>query len=260
MSYRNLAFLFVAVIILSGCGGVRQGSAVKSGEPQTPAARPQTIEIKNNEQLLVIFTVPPATVKNLVPAPLVASPYNLMVVFVSRTPANDGFTQDMTLGVIAVYKGKMYMYRVYRVVDNQAASEIERIITGSPTRIARITFEKKDKSVRASVERAGKILFRANMVLGEPGEPLDSSPVVNLKMVPRAQKDAVPQIRQLVTLKIEPVKTHELIDGKPVMEFDQSLTDDFPKVSVTQIYRSIYRRADYTLTDMGVLYDYLKGN
>jgi len=255
-----VALLFVILILIAGCGGIRQGSAVKADEPQAPAAKPQTFEIKNSEQMLVIFTAPPAAIKNLAPAPLVASPYNLMVVYVSRTPVDNGFTQDMSLGLITVYKGKMYMYPVYRVVDNKTVSEMGRMITGSPTRIARITLEKNDKTVTAAVEREGKILFKASMVLGEPGEPIDSSPVVNLKMVPGAQKDAPPELKQLVIGKIDPVKVHELIDGQVIMEFDQSLTDNFPKVSVKQIYRSVYRRADYTLTDMGVLYDYPKAN
>lgn len=258
MSYRNLAFLFVAVIILSGCGGVRQNSAVKADEPQAPTAQQQIIEIKNSEQMLVIFTAPPAALKNLVPAPLAVSPYNLMVVYVSRTPADNGFAQDMTLGVIAVYKRKMYMYPVYRVVDNQTASEMGRLSVGSPYKIARITLLKKDKNVTASVEREGKMLFKASMVLGEPGEPLDSSPSVLLKVVPSSKEGAPPEVKQLVTGKIEPVRVHELIDGKPVMEFDQSLTDNFPRISVMQVYRSIYRRADYVLKDMNVLYDYLK--
>ena len=257
MLYRKVALLFVILILVAGCSGIRQGSAVKADEPQIPAAKPQTFEIKNSEQMLVIFTAPPAVVKNLAPAPLAVSPYNLMVVYVSRTPVDNGFTQDMSLGVITVYKGKMYMYPVYRVVDNKAVSEMGRMITGSPTRIARITLEKKDKTATAAVEREGKILFKATMALGEPGEPIDSSPVVNLKMVPGAQKDAPPELKQLVIGKIDPVKVHELIDGQVIMEFDQSLTDHFPKVSVKQIYRSVYRRADYTLTDMGVLYDYL---
>ena len=260
MLYRKVALLFVILILIAGCGGVRQGSAVKTDEPQTPAAKPQTYEIKNSEQMLVIFTAPPAVVKNLAPAPLVASPYNLMVVYVSRTPVDNGFTHDMSLGVITMYKGKMYMYPVYRVVDNKATSELGRMITGSPTRIARITLEKKDKTITAAVEREGKILFKATMALGEPGEPIDSSPVVNLKMVPGAQKDAPPELKQLVIGKIEPVTVHELIDGQSIMEFDQSLTDNFPKVSVKQVYRSVYRRADYKLTDLGVLYDYLKAN
>ena len=136
MSYRKLALLFVTVFILAGCSGIRQGTNVKADEPRTPAATAQFFEIKNSEQMLVIFTAPPAVVKNLVPAPLVASPYNLMVVYVSRTPTEKGFTQDMTLGVVTVYQGKMYMYPVYRVVDNKAASEMGRMITGSPTRIA----------------------------------------------------------------------------------------------------------------------------
>ncbi|MEE9913073.1 MAG: acetoacetate decarboxylase family protein [Deltaproteobacteria bacterium] len=260
MTCRNLLFLFITLILIAGCGGVRQDTKVKADETRTPAATAQFFEIKNSEQMLVIFTAPPAVVKNLAPAPLVASPYNLMVVYVSRTPTDKGFTQDMTLGVITGYKGRMYLYPVYRVVDNKEASEIGRMITGSPTRIARISLEKKDKTVTAAVEREGKFLFKATMALGEPGEPIDSSPVVNLKMVPGAQKDAPPELKQLVIGKIDPVKVHELIDGEVIMEFDQSLTDHFPKVSVTQIYRSVYRRADYRLTDMGVLYDYLKAD
>jgi acetoacetate decarboxylase len=257
MSYKKLAFLFVTLIILAGCSSVRQGSAVKADEPQAPAAKPQTFEITNSEQMLVIFTAPPATLKNLAPAPLVVSPYNLMVVYVSRAPVDNGFTQDMTLGVVTVYKGKMYLYPVYRVVDNQAASEVGRTITGSPIKIARITLEKRNKNLTASVYREGKTLFKADMVLGDPGDPLDTSPIVRLKMFPGTHKDAPPQLKQLIAGRIDPVVIHELIDGEPTMEFDQSLTDDFPKVSVTQIYRSVYRRADYKLTDLGVLYDYL---
>jgi acetoacetate decarboxylase len=260
MTYRNLVFLFITLIMITGCSGMRQGPAVKTDQPLTPTAKPQSFDIRNSEQLLVIFVADRETVKNLAPAPLVASPYNIMVVYVSRTPVDNGYTQDMTLGVVTVFKGKMYLYPVYRVVDNKAASEVGRMITGSPTRIGRITLEKKDKNLTASVERDGKIMFKAAMVLGEPGEPLDSSPMVNLKMVPAAQKDAPPELKQLIIGRIDPVKVHELIDGEAVMEFDQSLTDNFPKVSVKQIYRSVYRRADYTLTDLGVLYDYLKAN
>lgn len=260
MSYRKLAFLFVTVIILAGCGGVRQDTSVKADETQTPAVKPQTFEIKNSEQMLVIFTAPPAVVKNLAPAPLAPSPYNLMIVYVSRTPTDKGFTQDMTLGVLTAYKGKMYMYPVYRVVDNKEASELGRMITGSPTRIAQISLEKEGKTVTASVEREGKILFKATMALSDPGEPIDSSPVVNLRMVPGKQKDAPPELKQLTIGRIDAIKVHELIDGEPRMEFDQSLTDNFPRVSVGAIYRGIYRKADYRVTNLGVLYDYLKAN
>ena len=260
MPYRKLAFLFITLIIIAGCSGIRQDTNVKADEPRTPVAIAQFFDIKNSEQMLVIFTAPPAVVKNLAPAPLVVSPYNLMVVYVSRTPTEKGFTQDMTLGVITGYKGKMYMYPVYRVVDNKEASELGRMITGSPTRIARITLEKKDKTVTASVEREGKILFKATMALGESGEPIDSSPVVSLKMVPGAQKDAPPELKQLTIGKIDAIKVHELIDGEPTMEFDQSLTDHFPRVSVGAIYRGLYRKADYRVTNLGVLYDYLKAN
>ena len=260
MFNKKIIFCLIAFTIFTGCSSVRQGSAVKADGPQATAAKPQTFEIKNSEQMLVVFTAPPAALKNLAPAPLVVSPYNLMVVYVSRAPMDNGFTQDMTLGVVTVYKGKMYLYPVYRVVDNQAASEVGRTMTGQATKIARITLERKNKNLTASVYREGKALFKADMVLGDPGEPLDTSPIVRLKMFPGTHKDAPPQLKQLIAGRIDPVVIHELIDGEPTMEFDQSLTDDFPKVSVMQIYRSVYRRADYKLTDLGVLYDYLKAD
>ena len=189
MSYRKLAFLFITVITLAGCSGIR------------------SFDIKNSEQMLVIFVADRETVKNLAPEPLVVNHYNLMVVYVSRTPMGNGYSQDMSLGILTLYNGKMYLYPVYHVVDNKEMSELGRMITGSPTKIARITLEKRDKTVMASVEREGKILFKATMMLGEPGKPLDSSPIINLKTI-QTQKDATPELKQLIIGKIEPVKVH----------------------------------------------------
>jgi acetoacetate decarboxylase len=133
------------------------------------------------------------------------------------------------------------------------------MITGAPTKIGEITLDKKAQSIKATAARNGKVLFQATMTLGEEGEPLDNAPVVNLKVIPGEKKDA-PLLRQLIGGKIENIKVHELIDGECKFEFASSPADGFPEVPVQQIFRSFYRKADFTLTGAGVLYDYLKKN
>jgi acetoacetate decarboxylase len=265
MSHRKLLFLLITLIILAGCS-IRQGGTETANEPRSAAPvstatpAPASFDVKNAETMLIIFVTPPGIAKNLVPAPLAPSPYNIMYVVVSRSavPNDTGYYHTMELGVLAVFKGKMYTYPVYSVVDNKPMSEMGRMITGSPTRIGQITLEKKDKNLNASVEREGKILFKAMMVLGEPGDPLDSSPIVALKTIPAATKDGPPEVKQLISAKIENMKVHELIDGEATMEFDQLLTDGLPKVSVQQVYRAVYRKSDFTITSIGILHDYLQ--
>jgi acetoacetate decarboxylase len=264
MSYRKLVFLFITLIILSGAIGHSDAWAANEQEAAQPAnaavSGPKSFDVQNSETMLIIFTTPPGIVKDMVPAPLVPSPYNIMYVAVSRGPMDTGHYHTMELGVLVTFKGKMFTYPVYSVVDNKPMSDRGRTITGSPTRIGQITLEKKDQNLTASVQREGKLLFKATMVLGEPGEPLDNSPIVSLKIVPAAQKDAPPEVKQLISAKFENVKVHELIDGETTMEFDQSLTDGFPKVSVQAVYRGVYRKADFTITGTGILHDYLKSN
>jgi acetoacetate decarboxylase len=265
MVYRKLVFLLVIFTILAGCS-IRHGGTLTASEPQTPVpantavSGPASFDVKNSESMLIIFVTPPQILKDMVPAPLAPSPYNIMYVAVSRGPIDTGYYHTMELGVLVTFKGKMFTYPVYSVVDNKPMSDRGRMITGSPTRIGQITLEKKDKILTASVQREGKILFKAKMELGEPGEPLDSSPIVSMRIVPAAQKDAPPEVKQLISAKIENMKVHELIDGEAAMEFDQSLTDGFPKVSVQQVFRGVYRKADFTITSTGVLHDYLKAN
>jgi acetoacetate decarboxylase len=265
MFIRKLALFLVILTILMGysaqLGGALAADKLQAPVPaSTPTPQPMSLDVKNSESMLIIFITPPEVVKNLVPAPLAPSPYNIMYVAVSRSPIPEGtgYNHVMELGVLAVFKGKMYTYPVYSLVDNKPMSDRGGMITGSPIKIGRITLDKKDKNLTASVEREGKTLFKATMVLAEPGEPLDSSPMVVLRNIPAAQKDGQPEVKQLIAGKIENIKVHELIDGEADMEFDQSLTDGFPKVSVQQVYRAVYRKADFTLTSAGVLHDYLK--
>jgi len=257
MLYRKLVVFMSVLFILSGCG-IRQLVHQGAGEQTAPAPSAQSVAINNSEAMIVVFIVKPEVVKALVPAPLAPMPYNIMYVAVSRTPLNIGFVQGMELGVAVMYKGKMFNYPVYGVVDHEGFSELGRLTTGSPTRMGQITLEKKDQKVLASVVRNGKTLLKATMVLVEPGEALDSMPVVNLKMIPADTKGAEAAVKQLVTRKLETVKVHEMIDGEATVEFDQSMSDGFPKLQVQQVYRSVYRKADYTATETGVLYDYLK--
>lgn len=216
--------------------------------------------VKNSEGLVIIFIASPGITKNLVPAPLVPNQYNIMYVSVARAliPNDNTPYHTMDLGVLTEFKGKLYSHPIYSVVDNQHASERGRMISGSPTKIGRIILEKKDKNIKASVEREGKTLFQVSMVLGEPGNPLDSPAVVFLKTVPSAQKDGSPELKQLISARGENVKVHELIDGEATMEFDQSLTDNFPRISVQQVYWAVYQKSDATAISTGILHDYLK--
>ncbi len=273
MMYKKLVVLFMAITLIAGCGILRQG-ILTAEKPQTPEPAkaasapdaampaPQSVDIKNSESMFIVFITPPETVKNLAPAPLVPSPYNIMYVAVSRRPASDpaGYDHSMEMGVLVVFKGKMYAHPVYSVVDNKAMSEGMRAITGSPARMGKIHLDQKGNHLVASVEREGKILFKADMVLGEPGEPLDNTPGVILKIVPAAQNNAQPAEKKLISGKIENMKVHSLIDGEVAMEFDQSMTDGFPKVKVQQIFRSVFRKADFTMTSAGVVHDYLKAD
>jgi len=265
MLYKKLAFIIVTIVILAGCStlqGILPTASEQKVEPKatTEASAPQSVDLKNIESLIVVFITPPEIVRKLVPAPLVPTPYNIMYVAVSRSPMGDGFTNSMEMGVSVIHKGKMFNYPVYTVVDNKEASEVGKMITGTPTRIGQITLERKDKNVTAAIVREGKVIFKTNVALGEPGEPLDSMPVINMKVIPGATKDAPPAVKQLTSGKFEKVKVHELMDGEATMDFDQSLTDGFPKVSVQQVYRAVYRKADMTITDAGVLHDYLKAD
>lgn len=264
MLYKKLAIVFITLTVFMVVAGLSDARAANEGAAAQPtkiaAANPASFDVKNIESMLIIFVTPPGILKDMVPAPLTPSPYNVMYVVVSRGPMETGYYHNMELGVLVTFKGQIFTYPVYAVVDNKQMSEGGRATTGSPTRIGQITLEKKDQNLSASVEREGKTLFKATMVLGEPGEPLDNSPMIGLKIVPATQKDAPPEVKQLISGKFENVKVHELIDGEATMEFDQSLTDGFPKISVQQVFRAIYRKADFTITSTGILHDYLKAN
>jgi len=259
MFYKKMAVLAVVVFLIAGCG-LRQFVHQTSDEQKAVSSSVPSVQIKDAEHMIIVFITAPENIKALVPAPLVPNPYNIMYITVSRTPRSSGFVYGMELGAAVIYKGKMLNYPVYNVVDNEWLSEQGRRLTGAPIRMGQITLEKKDQKLVASVVREGKTLFKATMMLGEPGDPLEAMPVVNLKTLKGDQKDAPVTVKQLVTMKIDTVKLHELIDGEATLEFDQSLNDGFPKVEVQQVYRSVYRKADYAATDTGVLYDYLNVN
>lgn len=259
---KNIFILVVVVMLLGACGhiGSKTAKEEKTAPPVSMAAPlPQSLDIKNTESLVIVFVVSPDKVKGLVPEPLILSPYNIMYVAVSRTPMEAGFVHSMELGISVTFKGIVYNYPVYRLVDNQKSSELGRIITGAPTPMGDISFTKNGKTLTASAARNGKVLFKATMTLGEEGDALDNAPGVNLKMI-AGEENGAPLLKQLVGGKMEKVLVHEFLDGECQYEFAASGVEGLPQVPVRQVFRSIYRKADFTLTSAGVLYDYLKAN
>lgn len=211
--------------------------------------------------MMVSFRSDPKVVARYLPKPLVGDPQGTMFVTTSRFfTAGFGHYNEVLLGAVAKYRGRLVNHCLYLILDNDIAIAAGREIWGFPKKLGRVALNDRDGVITGEVERGGLPLIRAAMEIGplvSPAELGGSAEYTNLKLVPSIQEGGAPAVMQLTSTTLSNVTLKQVYKGRATLQFMPSPVDCFSDIPVREVLGGYYYNADFTLGHGEVLHDYL---
>ena len=124
----------------------------------------ETYDFYDAEMLTVFWETKPETVKRLLPPPLKPGKRPLALAFVANYPStNFGVSYlESALFLRAEFNGEEGNYCLAMPVTNDIALILGREMFGYPKKIANISFNRREKSMKGLTERHGVRFFEVN--------------------------------------------------------------------------------------------------
>jgi len=212
--------------------------------------------------MTIPFRSDPRAIAQWIPKPLVPDPQGMMFVTISRFfTSGFGHYNEMLLGAIAKYRGRVVNHCLYLVLDNDIAIAAGREIWGFPKKLGRVSLGDRDGVIAGEVERGGLTVVRAAMEVGPlvPASALGgSAEYTNLKLVPPVQEGAAPAVMQLTSTTLSNLSLKAVYRGRATLSFAESPADRFSLIPVREVLDAYYYNADFSLGHGDVLHDYLR--
>lgn len=257
-----LIFLLPGILVLPLlCSGQDFNGTNLSREVQ-PYGRPP-FKYENNKMLSITFKTSPEIIKTLVPAPLIPNSSGEIEVYIGLlnvTEPSPTSYYEAAIRIPVSFADQKGYYMAVLYLDKAMPIVAGREIYGYPKVDAEIKIEREKGKMRATVVKAGVTIIDATMSLGEPIQPipiLPNIPMFAIKSIPSVKKDALPDVKQLVSITLENPKTTELRLGQATLKFVTSATDPLSSIPINSILRAAYVETDFVLGYGEVLHDYL---
>lgn len=216
----------------------------------------------NSSGMTIRFKTSPEVLKTLVPAPLVPNADGVMFLYIGHhKTTNLGDYNEAILGVPASLNGKVGSFAVVLYLDKAVPLVVGRERTGWHKKDAQIALIEEEGLLKARVERNGVVLIQATMRMEKPMNPeslAKSPPFFVLKVIPSANKDAAPEVMQLVSTASVNRKVKSGVAGRATLEFKGSPADPLNTIPITEILGAAHTVAEFDLAGGEILHDYLK--
>jgi acetoacetate decarboxylase len=219
---------------------------------------------EGNRTLRVAFRTSPDVLRDLVPEPLVPNPDGTMTLEVSQlkiVEPNPVAYNEAILGIPVTYAGTEGVYMVALYLDKVRPITAGREVYGFPKVDAIIAIDVKDDEFHGRVVRNGTAIIDVAATLGGPTDAPAKVPdltVFNLKLIPSAEKNAPPDIKQLVAVSLTDRKVTRLRPAKAKVTFSSTATDPLRSIPVLQVLDARYEEGGNVLGFGKVVHDYLK--
>ncbi len=261
--FRALALVFSLMSATANSQEVRTGYSMPSSFPYYSAP---PVQFRDSQIVTITFKTTPEVVRWLVPEPLLPNPDNVMFIYIGSlnidTPSAGRFNYiEAGIGVPVVFsktKGQG-QYAVCLYLNKAAPIVGGREVWGWPKKDAEMTFTDAEGAISARVERLGTILLNVN---GKRRQKIDPSlnqpqmPWFLQKIIPAAQKNAPPDVWQLVSVNVNNV-TKELWDCTATLEMQSGPQDPVGRIKILEIVNAQFSVSDFVLDYGRILYDYL---
>ncbi len=220
------------------------------------------ITFTDNDMISVLFRSSPATLRALVPAPLLPNPDNLAFVYIGNLNIDSplkGKYKEAGLGIPVLFNGKPGNFFAVLYLDSTPAIAAGREIWGWPKKDAAITYTVDGGEIRASVTREGVTLVSVSVQAVQPVKPIPSGhqfPAINLKIIPSVEKNGPPAVLQLTSTPTVAEKK-KLARGTATLTFQSSPSDELGKINIVEIISGEHSIENLRLDYGEILYDYL---
>jgi acetoacetate decarboxylase len=228
----------------------------------SPAYGPLPTVYRNVLFNYVYFTVDPASIEVLLPAPLTPCEEGLCAAFSIKVPFSSSYGAFDEMGVVvqAVFKGKKIFYLPALFLNNDSAIAAGREIYGSPKKYADIELKENAGIYTGTCRKNGVDIIRIDTKIIRPsieGELPDIFPVYNLKMIPSIT-GGTPDVKQLTSTGVFNSKLYYsyLCDG--TVSLNVSSVSRIHVLSPKKIIGASIYEMDYEQGYGEVIYDYLK--
>jgi acetoacetate decarboxylase len=154
-------------------------------------------------------------------------------------------------------------YSPYLFLNSAIGISHGREIQGQPKKYGRPNIEFRDDLIVGTVHRNGLDIFTGTLAykqnrgkLPSPDEYFDFSTNINLKVIDHI--DGHPALRQLTSRKITDLTVHECWSGPCTVELRPNAQAPLYRLPVVEMLTGFYWRADFTLVQGEIVYDYLE--
>jgi acetoacetate decarboxylase len=225
------------------------------------------IHFRDNRFINIVFTTTPEVLRDLVPEPLVPNPANRMFIYmgslnVESPPAGSIHFLEAAICVPVVFPETKAQgnYAVCLYLNKALPIVLGREIWGWPKKDAEIAFTEEDGEISGRVERLGTVLLSVSGKRGSKVDPVTKQPQLPWfvqKIIPSAQKNAPPDVWQLVSsVNIDTVIT-ELWNCTAKLEFGSGPQDPLGNIKVLEIVSAQFSHRDFAMDYGEVLHNYL---
>jgi acetoacetate decarboxylase len=222
---------------------------------------------KDCKAVNILFKTDPKVLKELVPAPLKADPYQPLVLYSGHFEFADYALPYNEAGLLVPVMRDGEPAGTFAVVLylDQANPIIGgRELYGWPKKDAdQILFNEESGKIIGEVMRYGEKIIQVSFEVQQEVDPIPErpqSPIFFLKLIPSVQKGAPPDVLKLNSMVIDRDVIKELRVGKVTLEFGDSPFDSFlVKIPVKEVVYSEVIVHDFTMGYGQVVVDYLAG-
>lgn len=250
-------------------GALRPDSFGFTGPVSAPNIDPPPHFYRGTEMATFDFETDTAAAAAIVPEGLLIAhePARARLIFANFTFSTLGAYREAMLTIACTWEGRRVMYCPYLIVTDDVALIAGREIWGAPKLLGAVAWDFSNAVLTCSVERPVGVNRIATAMIrprdlveqGGTGGP----PLVFLKLIPSPERDARPEVCELVEVAIDSTM-HRTTDGRPQLfsgparvHFDPvSVADPWASLPVLRMIRGTYGTFDSVLGPGRVLHRY----
>jgi acetoacetate decarboxylase len=242
---------------------VRPGFSTPFGAPHVPAF---PFSYRNAEVLTLAYRTRPATMKALLPEPLVATS-DVVLVHIYKLNDTDWlgpYTEANVMFGAKLPSGAEGAYSPWLFLSSSGGVAQGREVHGQPKKDAKVSLKAKGDAWVGRVRRNGIDVVTGTLAYKQTRAApdrlkryFDYGLNINLKVIDHI--DGRPAIRQLTARRFADLTIHECWEGPTTVELRPNVQAPVYRLPVEEMLDGFYWRADFTLVAGTIVHDYLAG-
>lgn len=258
MEFNNLSRPSVEDIL-------QPGFSTPIGAPMIP---PFPFEFRDMEILTLTYRTSPDAISGHLPPPLVSTSDIVMVHIYNMNDTDwiGSFNEsNIMIGCRLKESDVAGGYSPYFFLNTSIGISHGREVQGQPKKYGQPNIEFRNDLIVGTIHRNGLDILTGTLAYKQKrdevasiGEFFEFSTNINLKVVDHI--DQRPAIRQLTSRQITDLTVHECWSGPCTVELRPNAQAPLHRLPVVEMLTGFYWRADFTLVQGEIVYDYLENN